>query len=195
MTGREIDNLIKLLARLPGLGPRSARRAVLQMLKKPETLMMPLAQALEETARAMTNCSICGNVDVTDPCHICASHNRQRDMICVVEEVQDLWALERGSSFKGLYHVLGGTLSPLDGIGPEDLRIDQLVSRVKDTRASEVILATNLTVDGQTTAHYITERLLETGVKVTRLAHGVPVGGELDYLDDGTLTAALRARS
>ena len=195
MTGREIDNLIKLLARLPGLGPRSARRAVLQMLKKPETLMMPLAQALEETARAMTNCSVCSNVDVTDPCHICASHNRQREMICVVEEVQDLWALERGSSFKGLYHVLGGTLSPLDGIGPEDLRIDQLVSRVVDTPATEVILATNLTVDGQTTAHYITERLLETGVKVTRLAHGVPVGGELDYLDDGTLTAALRARS
>ncbi|WP_417842583.1 recombination mediator RecR [Thalassospira sp.] len=195
MTGREIDNLIKLLARLPGLGPRSARRAVLQMLKKPETLMIPLAHALEETARAMTNCAICGNVDVTDPCHICASHNRQRDMICVVEEVQDLWALERGSSFKGLYHVLGGTLSPLDGIGPEDLRIDQLVSRVVDTGVNEVILATNLTVDGQTTAHYITERLLETGVKVTRLAHGVPVGGELDYLDDGTLTAALRARS
>ncbi len=195
MTGREIDNLIKLLARLPGLGPRSARRAVLQMLKKPETLMLPLAKALEDTAHAMTTCQVCGNIDVTDPCHICAGAGRQHDMICVVEEVQDLWALERGSSFKGLYHVLGGTLSPLDGVGPDDLRIDQLVTRVRETGVNEVILATNLTVDGQTTAHYITERLLETGVKVTRLAHGVPVGGELDYLDDGTLTAALRARS
>ncbi|OKH86558.1 recombination mediator RecR [Thalassospira sp. TSL5-1] len=195
MTGREIDNLIKLLARLPGLGPRSARRAVLQMLKKPETLMLPLAKALEDTAHAMTTCHVCGNIDVTDPCHICAGAGRQHDMICVVEEVQDLWALERGSSFKGLYHVLGGTLSPLDGVGPDDLRIDQLVARVRDTGVNEVILATNLTVDGQTTAHYITERLIDTGVKVTRLAHGVPVGGELDYLDDGTLTAALRARS
>ncbi|MFH1806023.1 MAG: recombination mediator RecR [Pseudomonadota bacterium] len=195
MTGREIENLIKLLSRLPGLGPRSARRAVLQMLKKPETLMIPLAHALEETAQAMTTCKTCGNIDVTDPCHICNTANRQHDMICVVEEVQDLWALERANAYKGLYHVLGGTLSPLDGIGPDDLQIDHLVRRVRDTGVTEVILATNATVDGQTTAHYITERLHETGVKITRLAHGVPVGGELDYLDDGTLNAALRSRS
>ena len=195
MTGRAIENLIKLLSRLPGLGPRSARRAVLQMLKKPETLMIPLADALHETAEAMTTCTNCGNIDVTDPCHICADTNRGTDMICVVEEVQDLWALERGAAFKGQYHVLGGTLSPLDGVGPDDLKIDQLVNRVRNGNVAEVILATNATVDGQTTAHYITERLIETGVKVTRLAHGVPVGGELDYLDDGTLAAALRSRS
>ena len=195
MTGREIENLIKLLSRLPGLGPRSARRAVLQMLKKPETLMIPLADALHATADVMTTCANCGNIDVTDPCHICADHNRSSDTICVVEEVQDLWALERGAAFKGRYHVLGGTLSPLDGVGPDDLKIDQLVNRVRENAVAEVILATNATVDGQTTAHYITERLMETGVKVTRLAHGVPVGGELDYLDDGTLAAALRSRS
>ena len=195
MNGREIENLIKLLSRLPGLGPRSARRAVLQMLKKPETLMIPLSHALEETANAMTHCGTCGNIDVVDPCHICADRNRTRDAICVVEEVQDLWALERAGAFKGQYHVLGGTLSPLDGVGPDDLRIDQLIERARDEAVTEVILATNATVDGQTTAHYITERLIETGVKVTRLAHGVPVGGELDYLDDGTLAAALRSRS
>jgi len=195
MTGREIENLIKLLSRLPGLGPRSARRAVLQMLKKPEMLMLPLADSLRTTAEAMTTCNNCGNIDVTDPCHICADYNRGPDIICVVEEVQDLWALERGASFKGQYHVLGGTLSPLDGIGPDDLKIDQLINRARADAVTEVILATNATVDGQTTAHYITERLIETGVKVTRLAHGVPVGGELDYLDDGTLAAALRSRS
>lgn len=195
MTGREIENLIKLLSRLPGLGPRSARRAVLQMLKKPETLMIPLAEALQDTAEAMATCTNCGNIDVTDPCHICADATRTADIICVVEEVQDLWALERGASFKGRYHVLGGTLSPLDGIGPDDLKIDQLINRAREDAVTEVILATNATVDGQTTAHYITERLIETGVKVTRLAHGVPVGGELDYLDDGTLAAALRSRS
>ncbi|WP_417805009.1 recombination mediator RecR [Thalassospira lucentensis] len=195
MTGREIENLIKLLSRLPGLGPRSARRAVLQMLKKPEMLMIPLSESLRATADAMTTCENCGNIDVTDPCHICADQTRTADIICVVEEVQDLWALERGASFKGQYHVLGGTLSPLDGIGPDDLKIDQLINRARNEAVTEVILATNATVDGQTTAHYITERLIETGVKVTRLAHGVPVGGELDYLDDGTLAAALRSRS
>ncbi|NIZ01029.1 recombination mediator RecR [Thalassospira lucentensis] len=195
MTGREIENLIKLLSRLPGLGPRSARRAVLQMLKKPEMLMIPLSDSLRATADAMTTCENCGNIDVTDPCHICADQTRTADIICVVEEVQDLWALERGASFKGQYHVLGGTLSPLDGIGPDDLKIDQLINRARNEAVTEVILATNATVDGQTTAHYITERLIETGVKVTRLAHGVPVGGELDYLDDGTLAAALRSRS
>ena len=195
MTGREIENLIKLLSRLPGLGPRSARRAVLQMLKKPEMLMIPLSESLRATAEAMTTCGNCGNIDVTDPCHICADQTRTADIICVVEEVQDLWALERGASFKGQYHVLGGTLSPLDGIGPDDLKIDQLINRARNEAVTEVILATNATVDGQTTAHYITERLIETGVKVTRLAHGVPVGGELDYLDDGTLAAALRSRS
>lgn len=195
MTRREIENLIKLLSRLPGLGPRSARRAVLQMLKKPEMLMLPLADSLRATADAMTTCNNCGNIDVTDPCHICADYNRGPDIICVVEEVQDLWALERGASFKGQYHVLGGTLSPLDGVGPDDLKIDQLINRARADAVTEVILATNATVDGQTTAHYINERLIETGVKVTRLAHGVPVGGELDYLDDGTLAAALRSRS
>ena len=165
------------------------------MLKKPETLMIPLADALHETAEAMTTCTNCGNIDVTDPCHICADQNRGTDIICVVEEVQDLWALERGAAFKGQYHVLGGTLSPLDGVGPDDLKIDQLVNRVRENAVAEVILATNATVDGQTTAHYIAERLAAISVEVTRLAHGVPVGGELDYLDDGTLAQALKARA
>jgi recombination protein RecR len=190
----EVERLIQLLARLPGLGPRSARRAALHLLKKKETLMEPLTQALETVAETVRTCSVCGNIDTVDPCAICADDKRDPSVICVLEEVGDLWALERTGSFKGRYHVLGGHLSALDGIGPEDLNIARLVERAGQETVKEVILATNLTVDGQTTAHYIAERLAPTGVAVTRLAHGVPVGGELDYLDDGTLTAALRAR-
>jgi recombination protein RecR len=190
----EVERLIQLLARLPGLGPRSARRAALHLLKKRETLMEPLTQALDTVARTVRTCTVCGNIDTVDPCAICRDEKRDDAVICVLEEVGDLWALERTGSFKGRYHVLGGHLSALDGIGPEDLNIARLVERAQQTAVTEVILATNLTVDGQTTAHYIAERLAPTGVSVTRLAHGVPVGGELDYLDDGTLTAALRAR-
>jgi len=190
----EVERLIQLLARLPGLGPRSARRAALHLLKKKETLMEPLTRALETVAETVRTCSVCGNIDTVDPCSICVDDKRDPSVICVLEEVGDLWALERTGSFKGRYHVLGGHLSALDGIGPEDLHIAGLVARAGQEPVKEVILATNLTVDGQTTAHYIAERLAPTGVAVTRLAHGVPVGGELDYLDDGTLTAALRAR-
>lgn len=191
---QEIERLIQLLSRLPGLGPRSARRAALHLIKKPDTLMEPLARALGEAVAAIRPCSTCGSIDTTDPCAICRNPERDNKQLCIVEEVADLWAIERTGSFPGRYHVLGGRLSALDGIGPEDLSIAPLVARVAAEGVTEVILATNLTVDGQTTAHYITERLEPTGVAVTRLAHGVPVGGELDYLDDGTLTAALRAR-
>jgi recombination protein RecR len=191
---QEIERLIQLLARLPGLGPRSARRASLHLIKKPDTLMEPLARALSDAAAAIRTCSTCGSIDTIDPCAICANTERNNSQLCIVEEVADLWAIERTGSFPGRYHVLGGRLSALDGVGPEDLNISSLVARVTAEDIKEVILATNLTVDGQTTAHYITERLETTGVDVTRLAHGVPVGGELDYLDDGTLTAALRAR-
>ena len=190
----EVERLIQLLARLPGLGPRSARRAALHLLKKRESLMEPLTRSLEQVARTARTCSVCGNLDTADPCSICLDHKRDPALICVLEEVADLWALERTGSFKGRYHVLGGHLSALDGVGPEDLNIGTLVNRAADPAVTEIILATNLTVDGQTTAHYLAERLAPTGVAVTRLAHGVPVGGELDYLDDGTLTAALRAR-
>lgn len=191
---REIERVIHLLARLPGLGPRSARRAALALIRERESLMRPLAQALEEAADAVKPCSVCGNLDTVDPCGICCDHKRDRSMICVVEQIGDLWAMERSAAFSGLYHVLGGVLSAMDGIGPEDLTIAGLVARCRTGEVREVILATNLTVDGQTTAHYIAERLGETGVTVTRLAPGVPVGGELDYLDDGTLAAALAAR-
>ncbi len=191
---REVEHLIQLLSRLPGLGPRSARRAALHLIKKPETLMEPLAKALNTTAAAIRTCSNCGNVDTVDPCAICADTERDGSILCVVEEVADLWALERTDVFSGRYHVLGGRLSALDGIGPEDLNIPGLISRAETQAITEVILATNLTVDGQTTAHYLTDRLTAANVTVTQLAHGVPVGGELDYLDDGTLTAALRAR-
>ncbi len=190
----EIERLITLLARLPGLGPRSARRAALQLIKRRESLLEPLAKALDDAARTIRTCAVCGNVDTTDPCHICAAETRDAALVCVVEDVADLWALERTGAFRGRYHVLGGTLSAIDGVGPDDLRIPGLVERASAEAVKEVILATNLTVEGQTTAHYITEKLAPTGVTVTRLAHGVPVGGELDYLDDGTLTAALRAR-
>ncbi len=194
MGGPEIDRLAALLARLPGLGPRSARRAVLHLLKQRDALMRPLAASLEQTADAVQPCSICGNLDTRDPCSVCADERRDRATLCVVEEVSDLWALERAGVFGGLYHVLGGTLSALDGVGPEDLRIASLVTRVQAGGISEVILATNATVDGQTTAHYVVDRLEDTGVAITRLALGVPVGGELDFLDEGTLGAALKSR-
>lgn len=189
-----IDRLIQLLARLPGLGPRSARRVALFLIKKRESLLVPLRAALDDVAENIENCTICGNLDTQTPCAVCRDVKRDGNVLCVLEEVADLWALERTASFKGRYHVLGGRLSAIDGIGPEDLNIASLVERVERDRVEEIILATNLTVDGETTAHYIAERLAPTGVRVTRLAHGVPVGGELDYLDDGTLTAALKAR-
>ena len=203
MTVSEIDRLIQLLARLPGLGPRSARRAALKMIQKPETLMLPLAAALQRTAENIHACAICGNLDARDPCAICRDPGRDAGVICVVEAVGDLWALERSGAFKGLYHVVGGTLSALDGRGPSQLNIDGLVARVQEGgqpgdrpggQPGEVILALSATVDGQTTAHYIAERLEGLGVTVSRLGQGVPVGGELDYLDDGTLSAALKAR-
>lgn len=194
MTSPEIERLVQYLARLPGLGPRSARRAALHLMKKREALFEPLAQAMAEAAAAVRTCSVCGNLDTRDPCGVCADARRDRSAICVVEEVGDLWALERTAAFRGLYHVLGGTLSALDGVGPDDLAIAALVRRVSEGGVAEVILALNATVDGQTTAHYVADRLAGTGVAISRLAHGVPVGGELDYLDDGTLTAALKAR-
>jgi recombination protein RecR len=194
MVARPLEDLIQLLAKLPGLGPRSARRAALHLLKQRETLMPRLAAMLATAAREVRQCPVCGNLDAAEPCSICADPERHGELICVVEEVDDLWALERSGLFKGRYHVLGGALSALDGRGPEDLGIDQLLRRVERDRVTEVILATSATVDGQTTAHYIAERLAASGPVVTRLAHGVPIGGELNYLDDGTLGAALRAR-
>ena len=190
----EIDRLIQLLARLPGLGPRSARRAALHLIKRRTGLLEPLAQALAAAAHSIRQCGICANVDTLDPCAICADARRDEAVICVVEDVADLWALERTASFRGRYHVLGGTLSALDGRGPDELNIDALVSRAGAGAVNEIILATSATVEGQTTAHYLTDRLADCGVVVSRLAHGVPVGGELDYLDDGTLSAALKAR-
>ncbi len=194
MSGTEIERLIQLLAKLPGLGPRSARRAALYMIKRRESVLMPLAKALAEAAEKVRTCTSCGNLDTVDPCAICTNPRRDATVICVVEEVADLWALERAAIFKGRYHVLGGVLSALDGVGPEDLNIATLIARAGEPRITEVILATGATVDGQTTAHDLTERLADCGVTVTQLAHGVPVGGELDYLDDGTLSAALAAR-
>ncbi len=194
MSTPEIVRLADLLAKLPGLGPRSARRAVLHLIKRPGQLMQPLAEAIASAANAIRTCTNCGNVDTVDPCRICDDPERDRSVICVIEDVADLWALERTASYGGNYHVLGGTLSALDGVGPEDLRIGRLVDRAKSAQVTEIILATNATVAGQTTAHYITERLADAGVMISRLAHGVPVGGELDYLDDGTLTAALKSR-
>ena len=190
----EIERLIQLISRLPGFGPRSARRAVLHLIKRRETVMQPLVQALSDAADAILVCSKCGNLDTVEPCAVCRDEDRDRGVVCVVEDVADLWALERTRSFKGQYHVLGGRLSALDGIGPEDLNIAGLIGRAEAGDVNEVILAMNLTVDGQTTAHYIADRLEHTNVEVTRLAHGVPVGGELDYLDDGTLETALRSR-
>lgn len=192
--GPEIERLIQLLARLPGLGPRSARRAVLHLIKNREKLMDPLTIALEDAQEKVSVCDECGNVDSLNPCSICTDPRRDRTLICVVEEVGDVWALERASAWNGLYHVLGGTLTALGGVTPDDLAIGQLLARAANGTVKEVVLATNATVDGQTTAHYITERLKEQGIAASRLAHGVPVGGELDYLDEGTLTQAIRAR-
>jgi len=189
-----IDTLIGLMARLPGLGPRSARRAVLHMIKKRGLLMEPLSGALAEVARTARECVHCGNIGTADLCDICARETRANGQICIVEDVADLWAMERAGVFRGRYHVLGGVLSALDNVGPEDLRIPLLKQRVADEGISEVILALNVTIDGQTTAHYIADQLEGTGVTITSLAQGVPVGGELDYLDDGTITAALNAR-
>jgi len=190
--GPEIEQLIQLLARLPGLGPRSARRAVLQLIKKKDSLMVPLAAALDRAVKAVKVCEVCGNVDTVSPCHICADP-RRGELLLVVEDVSDLWALERAGVGPVKYHVLGGVLSPLDGVGPDDLRIESLLARAPEF--GEIVLAVNATVEGQTTAHYITDRLAASGVKITRLAHGVPVGGELDYLDEGTLSQALKART
>ncbi|MBB4264483.1 recombination mediator RecR [Roseospira visakhapatnamensis] len=196
MTGPEIDRLITLLARLPGLGPRSARRAALHLIQSREAAMVPLLGALGDVAERVRPCSTCGNVDTRDPCAVCVDGRRDDGVICVVEDVADLWAMERAGAFSGRYHVLGGVLSALDGVGPEDLSIPRLEARCADGRVREVILALGATVDGQTTAHVIADRLAETapGVAVTSLAQGVPVGGELDYLDDGTIGTALRAR-
>lgn len=195
IAGPEIERLIQLLAKVPGLGPRSARRAALHLIKKKEQLLVPLAASMGEAVEKVRVCSTCGNVDTSDPCTICTDPRRDGATIIVVEDVADLWALERASAMNVRYHVLGGTLSPLDGVRPEDLNIRSLVARVAEDGVQEIILAVNATVEGQTTAHYITDQLSGMEVKVTRLAHGVPVGGELDYLDEGTLAAALRSRT
>ena len=194
MASPEIEALTQALSRLPGLGPRSARRAVLHLLKKRETALDPLLAALGAVSRNLSTCSLCGNVDTADPCAICADPRRDVRSLCVVEEVADLWALDRARLFPGKFHVLGGRLSALDGVRPEDLRVDGLVRRIAAGGIDEVVLAMNATLEGQTTAHYIAERIEQYPVRVTQLAHGLPVGGELDYLDEGTLAQALRAR-
>ena len=195
VAGPEIQRLIQLLARLPGLGPRSARRAALHLIRKKDELLGPLADAMQVARERIITCTACGNVDTIDPCTICCDDRRDPSVIVVVETVADLWALERAAALRARYHVLGGTLSPLDGIGPKDLNLTTLVDRVQKEGTREVILAVNATVDGQTTAHYVTDLLSAQNIRVTRLAHGVPVGGELDYLDDGTLAAAIRSRT
>lgn len=194
MASQEIEELANQLARLPGLGPRSARRAVLHLIKKRESALTPLIAAMEQVRDRLSLCDICNNADTVNPCSICADTSRDEKSLCVVEEVADLWALDRARLFAGRYHVLGGTLSALDGVTPEDLSIDGLVSRISDGGIDEVVLALNATLEGQTTAHYIAERLEGMPVRITQLAHGLPVGGELDYLDEGTLAQALRAR-
>lgn len=195
MAGQDdIETLIEMMARLPGLGPRSARRAVLTLIAKRGQVMGPLAETMGRVARDVRECLTCGNISTADICEICSDPKRQNGEICVVEEVADLWAMERGRAFQGRYHILGGTLSALDAVGPDDLGIPRLVDRVEEEGVTEVILALNATVDGQTTAHYIAEALEGSGVTITSLAQGVPIGGELDYLDDGTITAAFKAR-
>ncbi|WP_143957565.1 recombination mediator RecR [Rhodoligotrophos appendicifer] len=194
VVGEEIEGLIHLLAKLPGLGPRSARRVVLHLIKNRARLLDPIATALRKVDEAVRICGNCGNVDTTDPCGICSDPRRDRSILCVVEDVSDLWALERARANSGLYHVLGGVMSAIEGVGPNDLSIDALIRRSAAADVKEVILAVNATVDGQTTAYYIMDRLKGLEVTVSRLAHGVPVGGELDYLDEGTLTAAIKAR-
>ena len=195
VAGPEIQRLIQLLARLPGLGPRSARRAALHLIRKRDELLGPLTDAMQVARERIVTCTACGNVDTCDPCTVCRDERRDPHVLVVVETVADLWALERAAAIRARYHVLGGTLSPLDGVGPKDLNLSSLVDRVQGSEVREVILAVNATVDGQTTAHYVTDLLSAQNVRVTRLAHGVPVGGELDYLDDGTLAAAIRQRT
>jgi len=195
VAGPEIERLIQLLAKLPGLGPRSARRAALHLVRKREELMEPLTSAMGDALEKIVVCDACGNIDTRQPCSVCADPSRDPGLLVAVENVADLWALERAGAVTGRYHVLGGTLSALDGIGPDDLNIASLVGRAHQPEVKEVVLALNATVDGQTTAHYITDLLRDANVKVTRLAHGVPVGGELDYLDEGTLSAAIRQRT
>ena len=194
LIGPELQRVIELIGKLPGLGPRSARRVALHLLKRKDSLLSPLAAALAEAAECITQCSNCGTFDTINPCTVCATPNRDRSVICVVQDVPDLWALERGGSFRGYYHILGGVLSALDGVGPENLNLDKLVVRASDPEVKEVILALSATVDGQTTAHYISDRLEHLGIRISRLAQGVPMGGELDHLDDGTLTAAMMSR-
>ena len=191
---QEIEKLIQLFSRLPGIGPRSARRVVLQCLKKRDTLLSPLAEGLIQARNAVKDCEVCGNIDTISPCNICIDTSRDETIICVVEDIADLWALSRTGAFKGKFHILGGVLSPMDGVGPDDLNINGILQRVYAGGGVEVILATNLTVEGQSTAHYIAEKLHGMDVKITRLAHGVPVGGELEYLDDGTLSTAINSR-
>jgi recombination protein RecR len=195
VAGPEIERLVQLLARLPGLGPRSARRAALHLIKKREELLGPLADSMRVAYERIVTCSVCGNIDTSDPCSVCRDGRRDPSVLVVVETVSDLWALERAQALRPRYHVLGGVLSPLDGVGPDDLNIAKLIDRARASDVREVILAVNATVDGQTTAHYIADLLQPLGVKTTRLAHGVPVGGELDYLDEGTLLAALERRT
>lgn len=195
VAGPEIGRLIQLLSKLPGLGPRSARRAALHLIKKKEQLLIPLTQAMETAVDSIGSCAICGNIGTNNPCTICTDTSRNQSVIVVVEDVSELWALERASAIKALYHVLGGTLSSLDGVGPENLNIQSLLDRAKSATIKEIILAINATIEGQSTAHYITDQLKNFDVEVTKLAHGVPVGGELDYLDEGTLAQAIQART
>jgi recombination protein RecR len=195
VAGAEIERLIQLLARLPGLGPRSARRAALHLIRKRDELFGPLTEAMQVAREKIVTCKTCGNVDTCEPCTVCRDERRDPHVLVVVETVADLWALERAAALKARYHVLGGTLSPLDGVGPDDLNLATLVERIAADQIKEVILAVNATVDGQTTAHYVTDLISHLAVKTTRLAHGVPVGGELDYLDEGTLAAAMRSRT
>lgn len=195
MSSPDINDLIRMLARLPGVGPRSARRLALSLLEDRETVMKPLMMQLEKTYATVKTCTRCGNLDSVDPCAICADSRRSRKCLCVVEGISDIWAIERTRSFDGVYHVLGGVLSAIDGIKPDDLRINELLARITEEGTEEIVLALSATVDGQTTAHYLTDRLSEAKVRISRLAHGMPVGGELDYLDDSTLTTALRSRT
>lgn len=195
MTSPEINELIRMLARLPGVGPRSARRLALHLLEDRETVMKPLMMQLDKSFREIKTCTRCGNLDSSDPCTICCEPRRNKKTLCIVEGIADLWAIERTRAFDGLYHILGGVLSALDGIRPEDLRINELLKRIAEEQTEEIVLALSATVDGQTTAHYLADRLSGTNVRLTKIAHGMPVGGELDYLDDGTLTTALRART
>ncbi len=194
MKGNEIDQLISLLARVPGLGPRSAKRATLHLIKKRDSQLVPLIRAMQDVLTNVKTCNICGNLDTKDPCSICSDLKRDQSSVCIVQDIADLWALERSGTFKGHYHVLGGLLSAIDGIGPEELNLDKLLNKVKEGKVLEVIIALPVTVEGQTTCHYIADCLKEYGIKVYTLAQGVPVGGELDYLDDGTIQAAIKAK-